>query len=161
MTLPIQIRFFRKLELYQELYHQDKKSKTDGEFSIIWDIERQILKWTTTNEYPGMPLTHSFIWISILDEKLILDKKRTPHSLPIESLQPAMDNLVQRNFAKKKDNGILIEEDGRLIGEIIRDIDGKNLFHKYKYFTSIGIIWIVFILGILLPFFVAISNKSI
>jgi hypothetical protein len=150
MDLPIQLNFFKKLELYQELKGEDSKATdAEGNIDIAWRIERDILNWTVKNHHHlGTPLTETYI-LDPKNDVLSRANATDPNSVP-----RAMENLIQRGFAEQDHTGrtiqIKISKEGLLMGEVIYDTRAQNLFRKYKYVFFLCLTWILIILGIIL-----------
>ncbi|MFA5106764.1 MAG: hypothetical protein WC497_00370 [Patescibacteria group bacterium] len=137
MELPIQIKFFRKLELYQEYEFSEKK--THQTRRQVWEIEKQILKWTVDNHHHlESPLNGEYIKINIL---------KTSDLDYLNNLNPAMGNLRVKKFARQVDGGIEITLDGLMMGEVIHDLECKSLV-KYRYSIFIIIVWATIFAGV-------------
>jgi hypothetical protein len=141
MELPIQLKFFKKLELYQELKSQNKKAFNRDE---AWLIEKEILKWTRWNHHHlNTPLTNEYIFSPL--------NKVLPQNLRnnLDLIHVAMRNLVARKYATGSHASITITAEGLLMGEVIDDVEGtgtKNYLEN-KYFLFYYFIWTIAILG--------------
>ena len=141
MESPIQLKFFKKLELYQELKSQNKKAFNRDE---TWPIEKEILKWTRWNHHHlGTPLTDEYIFQThnnVLPRGLMTS---------FDSVHQAMLNLVVRKYAMGSHSSIVITAEGLLMGEVIDEVEGtgvaSSLGDKYSFFYYF--IWTVVILG--------------
>lgn len=146
MELPVQLKFFRKLELYQELRSQDKNFSHGNENSA-WEIEKDILQWTVRNHHHlGTPLTETHA----SDPKngiLKPDKYSDPGSL-----KQALFNLIQRGFATPVPSvpGIRFTKEGLLMGEVINDVRQGCFIRRKRYPIFYLITWAIVILGVLL-----------
>ena len=141
MESPIQLKFFKKLELYQELKSQNKKAFNRDE---VWPIEKEILKWTRWNHHHlGTPLTNEFI----LFHGNGVVSQNVRHDL--DSIHVAMRNLIARKYATGSHASIAITAEGLLMGEVIDDVEGtgieNSLADKYSFFYYF--IWTVAVLG--------------
>jgi hypothetical protein len=59
MDLPFTIKFFRKIELYQELKKEDRKWRNDNK---LWNMVKAILEWTVKNhKHLYTPLSSRFV----------------------------------------------------------------------------------------------------
>ena len=134
MELPIQLKFFRKIELYQEYKFEERKAADTR--LVAWSIEKQILKWTVNNHHHlASPLTKDRINRDMLDTK---------HSA---ELTHALYNLIQRKYAEgDPEQGITITKEGLLIGEVINEVDGKVL-SRFKYPLFFSLVWLTAISG--------------
>jgi len=153
MEIPIQLIFFKKLELYQVLKEENKKRK--GTKRKTWDVEKRILIWTKEHHHLNSPITQSIV----MDE--ILMPKREPGTLTEYSF--AMENLVVRGFAniatEENITAIKITKEGLIMGSVINDIEteSKNPWNKFKYPFFIWITWITIIAGIIILIYNAFS----
>jgi len=138
MELPIQLKFFKKIELYQEYRFQQRKAS--GTNLKAWPIEKQILKWTTSNHHHlGSLLTNSDI-----RNRMIEDKET-------RELHHAIENLIQRKYGDGDPSvGVIITKEGLLMGEVINDLEGKNLFNKWKYLVFFILVWATALTGALI-----------
>ena len=137
MELPIQIKFFRKLELYQELkFSEEKNRQTQRQ---VWGIEKQILKWTVDNHHHlGSPLSNEYIKENIL---------RTRDTNYLNNLEPAVGNLRVKKLARQVNGGIEITLEGLMMGEVIHDLE-ETRFGKYKYGLFIKLVWATIFAGV-------------
>jgi hypothetical protein len=146
MELPVQLSFFRKLELWQELRRQDRNFKDSN---MAWKIEKDILRWASTgHNHLGTPLKEAFLWDQ--DNQILESKNRDQGSLI-----RAMENLVQREFAVPAGgvnisaDGIKIIKEGLLMGEVIADTQG-TLWHRVKYPFFYYLTWLTVFAGVAL-----------
>jgi len=140
MELPIQLSFFRKLELWQELRRQDRNFK---DLNMAWRMEKDILRWTRRcHQHLGTPLTEDFLWDQ--GNGILKDVNRDKGSLA-----RAMENLVQRGFAVQAgtgqigQDGIRIGREGLLMGEVIADTQGTPWcwFTRAWYRFLVALTW--------------------
>ena len=149
MELPIQLKFFRKLELYQEYKSSENKSyKTKR---AVWSIEKKILKWATNHHHHlESPLNRKYIENNIL-------QTRDPSDL--SHLDPAMNNLCVKKFAKHVESGIEITLEGLMMGEVINDVE-ERYWMSCWYALFITMIWIIVVSGIFTIILEAINRLS-
>lgn len=158
--MPIQLKFFKKLELYQELKFQNKKAKkADKDHWKIWNTEKEILRWTPWNHhFLNSVIGHDYVRRKIL-------KQNEAGASEIETkydyeLTRTFGNLVKRGYAEKeKDTNIYFTREGLLMGEVINDYhsiesykDVKNLsklWKKTKYPFFIFFTWTTIFIGAL------------
>jgi hypothetical protein len=142
MANPIEFRFLRKLEIYQDLREYGCGNHSE------WKIEKNILSWAANRELhkdletpltPEMALEHNEITGIISSE--IQDKR--------QYICNRFGNLVAKKYAKYADNqqksnsGILFERDGFLAGEIIN----KKKRSTVQFFIAYYGTWALFISG--------------
>ena len=160
MELPIQLEFFRKLELYQELKSQDKHFSKGNENSA-WEMEKDILQYSVfLHHHLGTPITVDHVAVQ-KNRVLRSDKFDAKDDLKDRgSLEHALPNLVQRGFATQNSSGsgIHFTKEGRLMGAVINDVrEGKFLGSKFlgknRYLIFSVITWATVISGILLLLF--------
>jgi len=136
MDLPIQIKFFKKLELYQELIDQNNKKKETK--SIAWNIEKDVLKWTSTGHHHlGTWITENMIKTDI---NILKGKYQN-----LEELKPAVKSLVERGFARmnsQNDSSIIITHEGLLMGQVVKDYEDGKYRQKIKYPFFIYLTWL-------------------
>lgn len=149
MELPIQLKFFKKLELYQELIFQNKKAgEAGGDRRKVWKTEKEILKWTTWNHhYLRSPINHDYIRINILKNKSA-DKYD-------KALTNTTQNLIKRGFAiapeiLKDVTDIEFTQLGLLMGEVVNDTEGEKKWPKIKYDLFYKLVWLTAISGALI-----------
>lgn len=71
MELPIQLKFFKKIELYQEFKFQDEKAEeaSEGILRKLWKTEKRVLRWTARHHHClGSSIDHDYIRNNILGE---------------------------------------------------------------------------------------------
>jgi hypothetical protein len=140
MEMPIQLKFFKKLELYQELKFQDKKAATKPEAYKVWKTEKEILKWTVYNHhYLNAGITHDFIRKNILvaaEEKLFEIEKEYD-----VRLAQTFSNLSKRGYIKLSDqrgDEMFLLKEGLLMGEVVYDVESGR---GWKYFLFYWLTW--------------------
>ena len=128
MELPIQLKFFKKIELYQDYKFEQKKS-LGGTRLKSWELEKKILKWTKEKHHHlGSPLSLERIKKEILNE----DHPET---------QNAMSSLVARGYAGVYPDSadavypicIKINRAGLLMGEVIGELESSKFLIRSKY----------------------------
>lgn len=137
MELPIQLKFFKKIELYQEYKFEEQKSLETK--LQDWKIEKAILKWTRTNHHH----LASPIDANRINKEILGNKYSHEH-------QHAMGSLVQRGYADIypantdmiRPESITITKDGLIMGEIVYDIE-NNKFKKITFEFFYWLVWIV------------------
>jgi hypothetical protein len=119
--------------------------------NVAWRIEKDILRWASTGHHHlGTPLTEAFLWDQ--GNGILKHENRDQGSL-IE----AMKNLVQRGFAVQAGqgqiglDGIRIEKEGLLMGEVIADTRGTRL-RGVRYGLFYTLTWATVIAGVMLLF---------
>src|SRR5437870_1737094 len=137
MELPIQLKFFRKIELYQEYKSIENNPSKDLTWSEAWNIEKAILMW--------MPENHWHIGDYLGYERI---KKDILKADPPRFSQ-AITNLITRGFAENPDkvSAIKITKEGFLMAEVINDIDGRK-FNRYFLFNAL--VWLTVWSGIVI-----------
>jgi hypothetical protein len=148
MELPIQLHFFKKLELYQELRAQNEKALGRDR---AWPLEKMMLKWTVWNHHHlSTPLKAD---VAYLHPEII--QKTDEDNFPL--LLEAMRNLVERGYAtyatgRAMDDGIKFTRIGLLMGEVIDDVEGSGAgtWSAWRYVAFIVLVWIIAIAGALL-----------
>jgi len=143
MDLPIQLRFFKKLELYQEL--QKRNRDNQGE----WRVEKHILSWAADRTHhkdlqtplaPDMAGEHEEITGPISNDDV--DNKQ-------QYIHNRLGNLVAMGYAdwdKIVTNGIVFNSDGFLTGEIINEIRNSPMSAS-RYEAAYYLSWILFYAG--------------
>lgn len=144
MELPIQLKFFKKLELYQEFNFQDEKSrKASKQLQKVWKTEKLILKWTVWNHHLlGCPVDYEYFKNGLIDK----DKE------PEYSLSSAFTNFIRKEYAEENQNktGILFTKEGLLMGEVIDDVESKSYWRRWKYKIFFCLVWITALAGALI-----------
>lgn len=134
MNTPITANFFRKIELYQEIVALNKIfgdtvwDLEDGSKNT-WEIEKKVLLWTRSkHKHLGSSLKAEDFQDNNMDK--LKGCRLTKEEVEDKSGggQYWLKNLVQRGFAKMKidengkEDGILIDEKGLLMGAVLYDI---------------------------------------
>lgn len=155
MELPIQLKFFRKLELYQELISENKKFRESGTEIKTWPMEKDVLAWTKGHHHLGSPLNNADIQ-SILEKTLVeANEKKIEKEYKKENFDTELDNvgknLKERGYAKDdpNDKGIIITLDGLMMGQVVNDCN-KGGFKEFKYPFLIILMWATVFSGSLL-----------
>jgi hypothetical protein len=166
--IPIQLKFFKKLELYQDFKRQDRRSIQSEKLVNIWEKEKIILAWASRGHYKlGRVLSYNEIYERVYEhdykrhyDDLFTSKgvppvpKEHEYQLIIPRLVAergqigdAVDNLVVKNFAERpKESGgmksIMFTAEGLLIGEVINECDSQSWRYNIKYLFFIYLTWI-------------------
>jgi hypothetical protein len=147
MELPIQLKFFKKLELYQELLSENEKAERAGRsLKEIWNMEKIILKYADTEHH------HRGSILKNTDIQNMIESKFEKGDMDNE-LGHISKNLVTRNFAeyasedKDSNKGIYITREGFLMGNVINDVESKNLWNKNKLKIFYWLLWATVIAG--------------
>lgn len=158
--IPIQLKFFRKLELYQELKAEDKKEKWSNRLRP-WKIEKRILKWTAKHHYHlDSAINPDYAYRNIFKEEFDKIKEDVYKNMPeptdemvthhlirdewVGNLSPVFGNLVQRDFMEKREDGtnrpFIFTPLGLLMGQVINEVEG-SLWGKIRYPFFIILTW--------------------
>lgn len=144
MELPIQLKFFRKLELYQELKFQDRKSKASERFKKVWKTEKLILGWTARGHHLiACPINHDYVRNG---DGLLRNKNSNDYDL---GLSGAFTNLIGRGFAvpvKDNETQILFTPVGLLMGEVMNDVE-SGMIGVLKYELFFYLTWLTAVAG--------------
>jgi len=149
MELPIQLKFFKKLELYQELLSENKKATFAGATRReLWNMEKEVLAWTDKNHH------HRLSPLKNTDLQDKVERKFSKEYLDNE-LGEISRNLVSRGFAVFKEpddesKGIIITPEGFLMGKVINDIEGQKIWVKIEYTLLYKLVWITALAGALI-----------
>lgn len=143
MEFPLQLKFFKKIDLYQEYKSEEYKFKISGTRLQRWIAEKEILKWTALKHHHlGSTLTNDGI------------KKEILHNDYSHAHEHAVEALIQQKYAEAVDGptpGIKITKEGLLMGEVINEVENDNVFIRWKYclkYTSFfALIWFTAIAG--------------
>lgn len=151
MELPITPKFFKKLEIYQEIKRLDKRNAKHSE----WDMEKDFLLWAHTDH---------FHLGSFLSTKNVLDRLNKLNKYNNKDLNDhvfkMMQNLKEHGWAEWwprewENNAIKINKEGLLVGEVIFDISRSG---RIFYESFILISWLTIISGIVIVIANAIST---
>lgn len=145
MTLPITPKFFKKLELFQELRRLDKRNKDHEE----WDMEKVFLEWVQVNHfYLGTFLNVQRIIEILKSTKKFDDKQLHKHTFDM------MQNLKEHGWAQydpnnpKDENIIKVNHEGMLLAEVISETNKLEKFILYWIFIILA--WIMVISSIII-----------
>jgi hypothetical protein len=154
MGLPIQLKFFKKLELYQELKFQDEKAlgaSNRADLNKIWKTEKLILSWTARGHHLIMcPIDHGYVRNGT---GLLKNKNSADYDI---GLSGTFTNLIGRGFAESVEGNntqIIFTPTGLLMGEVINDVEGINVWKKYRYPIFYYLTWATASAGALLVIF--------
>lgn len=153
MDLPITLKFFRKLELYQELIKEDRKPRNQA----VWNMVKALLRWTVTGHlHLYTPLTSQFVQNTLKEMKsnnTTSDEKFS--ELQVDQLySKVLGDLVVRGLAQPlKETESNVEKaritlEGLYMGEVIYDYESGG-FKKIKYPIFYCLAWLTVCLGIL------------
>lgn len=158
--VPIQLKFFRKLELYQELKAEDKKEKGSVRLKP-WKREKKILKWTAKHHYYlDSAINPDYAYGNIFKEEFDKIKRDVYKNMPeptdemvmhhltldkwVGDLSLVFGNLVQRGFMERRENGsrrpFIFTPLGLLMGQVINEVEG-SLLGKIRYRFFIILTW--------------------
>ena len=134
MDSPIQLSFFKKLELYQELKSRNSRVRDDK----AWSGEKEILRWSALgHRHLGTPIDATFVKNNILTNQSIYD------NFPDDAERP-MENLISKEYAKGATSALLFLREGLLMGEVIDDVaNGKS----WRYECIFLLAWVAVISG--------------
>lgn len=153
MELPIQLKFFKKLELYQEIKFQDRKNKTQPALLNVWNTEKEILSWTVLNHHNlGNTITDDFVRKNILKMQSHVNIDEVAKKYDIH-LTDTFENLIKRGYAERSTqdvSNLIFTKEGLLIGEVIYDIKGDNIWNRHKYPFFYFLTWVTTISGALI-----------
>lgn len=157
MELPITLKFFHKIELYQELRREDKKRQEHPE---VWDMAKALLRWTTYgHQFLYDPVRTTFIKDNILPELKLnygFEPKLGICGTIEELIKKALGDLVVKGYAKeisteaipghpeeKNVTSIQTSLEGLYMGEVINDFELGG-YHRKKYaFFYIATWWLI------------------
>ena len=136
MDSPIQLSFFKKLELYQGLKSRNSRVRDDK----AWSGEKEILRWSALgHRHLGTPIDATFVKNNILTNQSIYD------NFPDDAERP-MENLISKEYAKGTKRELFFLREGLLMGEVIDDVaNGKRLRYECIYW----LVWVAAICGAL------------
>jgi len=122
--LPIQLSFFKKLELYQELKLRNGRIGDDK----AWSAEKEILRWAATeHRHLGTGIDASFV------ENNILTDRGKYGNFPDDASRP-MENLQRRGWAEFGGGSLRFLKEGLLMGEVIDEVMlGKGWKYRFNY----------------------------
>jgi hypothetical protein len=130
MDVPITLRFFEKLNLYQDI------SKRDGQHGTTWHNERNILAWAA-NSNRHMHL-HTPLTVDMAFDRQEITGEIVGVADPKEQIRQIFGNLVMRGYASwgSNETEIRFTRDGFTTGEIINEIvahPSKNGVYRLVY----------------------------
>ena len=137
-------KFFKKLELYQELRRLEKRN---GDAST-WLLEKDLLQWAhNSHHHLGRNLSKAHV----IDRLVEVGRKRDD-LIKGQLLEDMLGNLVEHGFAEwadKRDNryylDVKITSEGMLMAEMVGDVMAK----KWKRgLYSFFFIFILIIIGV-------------
>lgn len=150
MELPIQLKFFRKLELYQELKDENQKAKeAGGTKKETWVMEKLVLSFADKEHHHRGSILKN---VDIQDK--IQRKNFSKESIENE-LGHIAKNLISRDFAKfaSKDEdinkGFFITKEGFLMGKVINEVESGKKKMMYFYEFLYILVWASAISGAL------------
>ncbi|MDE3161740.1 MAG: hypothetical protein KGL64_00655 [Acidobacteriota bacterium] len=152
MDLPITLRFFEQLSVYQRIRKRDQTNTAE------WQWQKQFLRWAANPEFhrhrsTNIPVNHAF-------DNLV--------SMGLESARGSSDsdtrgnikhgifgNLVSSELAAwsdaaNLDAGILVTPEGFMFGEVLNDICDEQ--QRYLYGFHSGLSWALFLAGAFIVF---------
>jgi len=137
MDSPIQLTFFKKLELYQEL----KSNNASLGHDKAWEGEKEILRWTALgHRHLGTPIHEQFV------KDNILTNSGKYNNSPDDARRP-MENLISRGYAMGRTDEFFFQKEGLLMGQVIDEVKrGRG----WKYGMTYWLAWVTAISGILL-----------
>jgi hypothetical protein len=143
MDLPITSRFFQKLSLYREARRSRRYSGSE------WRNEEPILRWgadPNRHRDHATPLTVP----AALNDQAISGGISEDISDKAQYIRNRFGNLVGRGLASWSDSskgGILLTQDGLLMGMIINEWEERPLRVKWKYSFHYYLAWTLFYAG--------------
>jgi len=147
MELPIQLKFFKKLELYQELLSEDKKARNaEDSRRQIWNMEKAFLEFADKEHH------HRGSILKNTDIQNRIESRFKKGDMDNE-LAHISENLVTRGFAEytssnsDPNEGIYITREGFLMGGVISDVDSGHFWNKNKYYLFYWLVWLTVITG--------------
>lgn len=140
MEIPVKLNFFRKLELYQELKQEDKKAMNgSGTLKDLWKMEKIVLEWASERHH------HRDVILKNTDIQNKIEETYTPNSAEMNNeLGSIQGNLISRGFATKKEDGIVITQEGFLMGKVIND---SKHWKGYFYDFFMVLTWATILAG--------------
>jgi hypothetical protein len=164
MDLPITLKFFHKIELYQELRRENDKQKNNP---TVWNIAKAILRWTTYgHKHLYDPVGYLFVRDDVFPElnkiygyEPLIHEKLPPRIAEEDQLAvficKAMGVLVSKGFAERLDgagdfdpSSIRTKLEGLYMGEVIDDYESSWL-RRTKYSLFYVGTWCLVILGVI------------
>jgi hypothetical protein len=148
MDVPITLRFFEKLNLYQDIRRLDKKAPPG------WENQRRILSWAgdeNRHQHRAIELTVEMA-LEHDDITGLEGKYRDQNSASDKRnyiIHSCFGNLVSAGFAKWKnednwEHGIIFTREGFQAGEVINRLQ-TGLWARCAYFSSYVLSWALFV----------------
>jgi len=139
MELPIQLKFFKKLELYQEYVAQDKKA--DNTKIETWKVQKDFLRWTKRHHNVGSQLSSLSV-----RQKMEEMKKKKYKEYKNEDIHRVISDLIANGYAydvSDNNHQIKVTREGFMMGEIIDDFEGSNssFWSRRKYNLLLKLTW--------------------
>lgn len=142
MNTPITSNFFKKIELHQELFFQDrlfKQSLKDPDLThhtnSTWEVEKKVLYWTRWgHKHLGSPIVRQ----RFKQDRDLRDLKMSAKEARVAGIDKTLRNLVQRGYAKYEDpdkkeiSGILFSDRGLLMGAVVYETYKPKLITRQK-----------------------------
>ncbi len=133
MSIPIQIKFFREIELYQELKKLNERFKKSIHSDWkVWNTEKKIL------EYYYVNLVALNTEIKIEEIRCQVFKEGSGPTLSElykdfdMGLSVPLTNLVRRGYATGDNNKISLTPDGLLMGHVINSCYKRANVFRYN-----------------------------
>ena len=147
MNTPITGRFFRKIELFQDVIDLNKIFRRNvwelkNGSKNTWEIEKKVLYWARfKHKHLGSTLTGEKFNSSVDLSDFVLTNKGVSDELG--GGQYWLMNLVQHNYADRHDSGegVLINSNGLLMAALLSEIyklkkiQDQKIFHKHFWVT--------------------------
>lgn len=151
MELPIQLKFFRKLELYQELKDENNKAiKAKRTLREIWRMEKTVLKFADQRHH------HRGSILENKDIQYLLEEANFSNKSIEGELCHIAKNLISRGFAefatedKDINKGFYITKEGFLMGKVINEVEEGKRRTKFFYEFFYYLVWTSAISGAIL-----------
>jgi hypothetical protein len=143
MDLPITPKFFKKLELFQELNRLDKRNIDHVE----WKMERQLLLWAHSNHFHlGSYLSNRFVFDTLKKTEKFSEAQLNEHVVK------TMENLCEHGWSERpmsRDQRaeIKINREGMLVAEVLSDVSrGRKTWYQFLIIVS----WLTIVAGIII-----------
>lgn len=143
MDIPIRLKFFRKLELYQELKKLDKLVKRSDIFiNRDWKVGKEVLKSEAQN-LQFYPLSFDDLLLDAAMRVLPDRSEMKGNETQIDVARQVVDVLISRGYAMGKPGKMFFTPDGIWMGEVINDCE--SWWRKIRYPIFYWFVWITFI----------------
>ena len=160
-SIPIQLKFYKKLEFYQELRRQNRRA-TNSERLHDWENEKKILKWAARNHHHlNSRVSHDQLyWDAFADVRQEIEiefkaifaqfseqqvKETVINHLKkkVGSLSAPCANLYRRGYASdyQVSSGLIFTNEGLLMGEVIDECENGTPIDAWKYPFFIVLVW--------------------